>query len=220
MRYYFSLLIFGTLLLAGCARDVNLAQDVDLLMPSPSSQLETTMKQTTPMQTTQPTAQPTTQPTTKPTGTPEPATVKGPQQDVLVDLITSKGAIRLKLYSSKAPNTVANFLKKGSSGFYKGLTFHRVEDWVIQGGDPQGTGRGGGTMSTELNQEPFKAGSLGVARGGDIKVSNDSQFFICTTDCSWLTGQYTNFGEVVSGMEVATSIAIGDKIDQIVEVKE
>lgn len=138
-----------------------------------------------------------------------------PKEDVLVDLTTSKGVIRLKLFASKAPQTVENFLTKARSGYYQGLTFHRVEDWVIQGGDPKGNGTGGGTMPTELNQEPFKVGSLGVARGGDIKVSNDSQFFICTQDCSWLTGQYTNFGEVVSGMEIATQIAIGDKIESI-----
>ena len=87
-----------------------------------------------------------------------------------------------------------------------------MEDWVVQGGDPKGTGTGGGQMPTELNNMPFKLGSLGVARGGDIRVSNDSQFFICTKDCNWLTGQYTNFGEVTDGMEIAGNIAVGDKI--------
>lgn len=127
-------------------------------------------------------------------------------------LKTSKGDITLKLYPDQAPTTVANFATKSTNGFYNGLTFHRVESWVIQGGDPSGNGTGGGKMPTELNQIPFKEGSLGVARGGDIKVSNDAQFFICTTDCSWLTGQYTNFGEVIEGMEVATQIEVGDKI--------
>lgn len=125
---------------------------------------------------------------------------------------TTKGNITLKLYPDQAPNTVANFAQKSSSDFYTNLTFHRVEDWVIQSGDPLGNGTGGGKMPTELNQVPFKAGSLGVARGGDIRVSNDAQFFICTTDCTWLNGQYTNFGEVTEGMDVVKKIVVGDKI--------
>jgi len=127
-------------------------------------------------------------------------------------IATSKGNISVELYPENAPNTVKNFVDKAKSGFYKNLTFHRVEDWVIQGGDPLGNGAGGGEMPSEFSQRPFGVGSLGVARGGDPKISNDSQFFICTKDCSWLTGQYTNFGTVVSGMDVALNIAIGDTI--------
>ena len=133
----------------------------------------------------------------------------------MVTLSTSKGDIVLELFADKAPKTVQNFLSKVDSGFYENLTFHRVEDWVVQGGDPQGTGRGGGQMATELNSEPFITGSLGVARGGNIEVSNDAQFFICTKDCEWLTGQYTNFGKVVEGMDVVNSIAIGDTITKL-----
>ena len=125
---------------------------------------------------------------------------------------TSKGDIVVELYPEEAPRTVANFSKKGSTGYYENLIFHRVEDWVVQGGDPDGNGTGGGKMSTELNEVSFVTGSLGVARGGDIKVSNDSQFFICTKDCDWLDGQYTNFGKVTEGMDIVNSIAIGDKI--------
>lgn len=132
-----------------------------------------------------------------------------------VILKTSKGDITLKLYPDSAPNTVENFVTKAAEGYYEGLTFHRVEDWVIQGGDPVGNGTGGGQMPTELSSVPFKIGSLGVARGGNIKISNDSQFFICTKDCSWLTGDYTNFGEVTEGMDVALSMEIGDTIDSI-----
>lgn len=128
---------------------------------------------------------------------------------------TNRGTIVLKLYPDSAPKTVQNFISKAKSGYYNGLTFHRVEDWVIQGGDPDGNGTGGGDMPTELSQVPFKLGSLGVARGGDIKISNDSQFFVCTADCSWLSGQYTNFGEVVDGMETAKTTQIGDKIESI-----
>jgi cyclophilin family peptidyl-prolyl cis-trans isomerase len=125
---------------------------------------------------------------------------------------TAKGKIEVELYPEKAPKTVQNFLDKAASGYYKGLNFHRVEDWVIQGGDPLGNGTGGGKMETELNDVPFVDGSLGVARGGDIRVSNDSQFFICTKDCGWLDGQYTNFGKVISGLDIAKKVAVGDKI--------
>lgn len=142
------------------------------------------------------------------------------QDRVLVDLNTSKGVIRLELFPKEAPKTVANFLAKAKEGYYNNLTFHRVEDWVIQGGDPLGNGTGGGSIPTELSKLAFKVGSLGVARAGDIKVSNDSQFFICKTDCSFLTGQYTNFGQVVFGMDVVSSIEIGDKIIGINKVED
>ena len=125
---------------------------------------------------------------------------------------TSKGDITLTLYPKDAPNTVDNFVKKAKSGFYNNLTFHRVEDWVIQGGDPMHNGTGGGSMTTELNNKPFIVGSLGVARRGDIKVSNDAQFFITKTDASWLNGQYTNFGIVTKGIDIVNKIEIGDKI--------
>lgn len=129
-----------------------------------------------------------------------------------VTIKTSRGDIVLKLFPEVAPQTVENFLTKAKSDYYKGLIFHRVEDWVIQGGDPLGNGTGGGKMPTELSNTPFLEGSLGVARGGDIRISNDSQFFICTKDSEFLTGQYTNFGEVIEGMDVVKSTQIGDTI--------
>lgn len=125
---------------------------------------------------------------------------------------TSKGDIKVSLNGTDAPNTVKNFINKSKSNFYKGLTFHRVEDWVVQGGDPRGDGTGGGLIQTEPNKTVFVPGSLGAARGGDIRVSNDSQFFITKTDAPWLNGQYTNFGIVTDGMDVVNKMKIGDKI--------
>lgn len=125
---------------------------------------------------------------------------------------TSKGDITIQFYTEDAPNTVANFVKKATSNYYNNLTFHRVEDWVLQGGDPKGNGTGGGDMPTELNKKSFVRGAVGVARGGDIKISNDSQFFITKKDSTFLDGQYTNFGMVTSGMDVVDKMAIGDKI--------
>jgi len=134
----------------------------------------------------------------------------------MVGLNTKDGQIVIKLYEKEAPNTTANFLKKVNDGFYNNLTFHRViEGFMAQGGDPTGTGIGGNRQKSELNQIPFKRGSLGLARTADTKeFSNDSQFFICftTEGCQHLTGDYVNFGEVVSGLDVLDKIVQGDKI--------
>lgn len=139
-------------------------------------------------------------------------------QDIFAAIKTNKGEIIIKLYSKEAPKTVANFLKKMDSSFYNNLIFHRVvPDFVIQGGDPLGNGTGGGKITSEINSIPFKRGSIGLARGPIKEVSNDSQFYICLEDenCSHLTNEYVNFGEVVSGMEVVDSIQMGDKILEI-----
>src|SRR6185369_9087872 len=139
-----------------------------------------------------------------------------PEQEVKASysavIKTTKGNISVILRGDAAPRTVKNFIIKADSGFYKNLSWHRVEDWVIQGGDPQGDGSGGGSMQTELNQLPFTAGSLGIARKNDIRVSNDAQFFITKKDASWLNEQYTNFGQVTAGMDVVQAITVGDKI--------
>lgn len=127
-------------------------------------------------------------------------------------LTTSKGDITIELYVEFAPTTVNRFVQKIQSHFYEGLTFHRVEDWVVQGGDPLGNGSGGESVSAEYNQIPFTPGSVGVARGEDPQINNGSQFFICLDNCSHLTGIYTNFGRVISSLSVVKSIQVGDKI--------
>jgi len=147
-----------------------------------------------------------------------PSSVKTKNTDTVVALKTKNGQIVIKLYQTEAPNTVANFLKKVNNGFYNGLTFHRVEPgFVIQGGDPLGNGTGGGDIASEINQIPFRRGSVGLARGGVKAISNDSQFYICLSDvsCSGLTGDYVNFGEVISGMDIVDQVRIGDKIIEI-----
>jgi cyclophilin family peptidyl-prolyl cis-trans isomerase len=131
---------------------------------------------------------------------------------------TDKGKIVAKLYTQESANvskTIANFEKKANAGEFNGRVFHRVEDWVIQGGDPLGNGTGGGDMPSEYNNIPFKAGALGVARGPDPKINNDSQFFYLKSDADALNGQYTNFGQVVEGMDVVNKIAIGDKMNKV-----
>lgn len=130
-------------------------------------------------------------------------------------IATSKGDIKIELYPEVAPKTVDNFVKKAQNGFYTNLTFHRVEDWVIQGGDPLGNGTGGGSIPIEFNTKPFGIGSLGVASRGDGKTQNDAQFFITKTQAEWLNGKYTNFGIVTKGIDIVNTIQIGDKILKI-----
>lgn len=136
----------------------------------------------------------------------------------IVAIKTKDGEIVLKLYQDLAPKTVANFINKANSGFYKGLIFHRViPEFMAQGGDPLGTGTGGGNQKSEINNIPFVRGTIGLARGDDKAISNDSQFFICfsTEGCQHLTGDYVNFGEVISGLDVLDKINQGDKIIDI-----
>jgi cyclophilin family peptidyl-prolyl cis-trans isomerase len=124
-------------------------------------------------------------------------------------LHTNHGAIQLELYPDEAPKTVGNFAKLARDGFYDGLIFHRViPDFMIQGGDPTGTGRGGPgyQFEDEFNQHKVDRGALAMANAGPN--TNGSQFFIVTADaCPWLDGKHTVFGRVTSGMEIADTIS-------------
>jgi peptidyl-prolyl cis-trans isomerase B (cyclophilin B) len=126
------------------------------------------------------------------------------------------GTIVIQLRPDKAPKTVSNFALISNRGGYDGLTFHRVvPNFVVQGGDPKGDGTGGGQQCTELSDLPFVKGAVGIARAGDIKISNLNQFYICIGECLHLNGAYTNFGTVIGGQDVADKIAVGDKIKTI-----
>jgi cyclophilin family peptidyl-prolyl cis-trans isomerase len=145
--------------------------------------------------------------------------IKKNTTDTIASIKTKDGEMLIKLYSEETPNTVANFIQKADSGFYNNLIFHRViPNFMAQGGDPTGTGTGGGKQKSELNDVPFVRGSLGLARTAETnQVSNDSQFFICFNNqgCQHLTGDYVNFGEVVSGLDILDKIKQGDKIIEI-----
>jgi cyclophilin family peptidyl-prolyl cis-trans isomerase len=121
---------------------------------------------------------------------------------------TSEGDIVLELFDEDAPKTVSNFKQLASQGFYDGLIFHRViEDFMIQGGCPQGTGTGGPgyTFEDEINQHKIVRGALAMANAGPN--TNGSQFFIVTTEeAPWLDGKHTVFGEVRDGMDVVNRI--------------
>ena len=123
-------------------------------------------------------------------------------------LRTSEGAIELELYPDDAPKTVENFLKLSRDGFYEGVIFHRViPDFMIQGGDPTGTGSGGPgyEFEDEFNEHKVERGALAMANAGPN--TNGSQFFIVTAEATpWLDGKHTVFGRVTSGMDVVERI--------------
>ena len=121
---------------------------------------------------------------------------------------TTLGTIAIELFDDDAPKTVENFRKLASDGFYDGVIFHRViPDFMIQGGDPQGTGSGGPgyTFEDEFNQHKVVRGALAMANAGPN--TNGSQFFIVTIDAApWLDGKHTVFGRVTAGMDAVDAI--------------
>ena len=131
---------------------------------------------------------------------------------------TNKGIIELELYPQHAPKTVNNFVFLARDGFYDGVTFHRViSDFMIQGGDPTGTGRGGPgyTFEDELEGNPLKheRGVISMANAGPN--TNGSQFFITHSPQPHLNGRHTVFGKVEKGMEVVDAIREGDKMKKV-----
>ena len=132
---------------------------------------------------------------------------------------TNRGDITVKLHDDEAPKTVANFTKLAKDGFYDGLKFHRViEDFMIQGGCPQGTGTGGPGYSFDDEPSALKLkhdgpGVLSMANSGPN--SNGSQFFITHVKTDWLDGKHAVFGKVTEGQDVVDSIKQGDSIETI-----
>jgi peptidyl-prolyl cis-trans isomerase B (cyclophilin B) len=129
---------------------------------------------------------------------------------------TDKGDIELTLFEKEAPNTVANFEKLANSGYYDGLTFHRViPDFVIQGGCPKGDGTGGPgyTIKCEINPHKHGTGALSMAHAG--KDTGGSQFFITHSPQPHLDGVHTVFGKVVKGMGVVNTITAGDVMRKV-----
>jgi cyclophilin family peptidyl-prolyl cis-trans isomerase len=128
-------------------------------------------------------------------------------------LHTSEGAIELELYPDAAPKTVENFEKLSRDGFYEGVIFHRViPDFMIQGGDPTGTGTGGPgyEFEDEFNEHRVTRGALAMANAGPN--TNGSQFFIVTAEeAAWLDGKHTVFGRVTDGMDVVDRISQAER---------
>jgi peptidyl-prolyl cis-trans isomerase B (cyclophilin B) len=148
---------------------------------------------------------------------PPPMTID-PAKNYTATLETSRGTIVVDLFPKDAPKTVNNFVFLAREGFYDGTVFHRViPDFMIQGGDPEGSGRGGPGYrfedETKNNPNKHKAGSLSMANAGPN--TNGSQFFITHVVTNWLDGKHTVFGQVRSGQDVVDSVKQGDTLNSV-----
>ena len=136
---------------------------------------------------------------------------------LIANFDTDRGTIRVELAAAEAPLTVANFVNLARRGFYDGLNFHRViADFMIQGGCPEGSGRGGPGYRFEDetgNGLRHERGVLSMANAGPN--TNGSQFFITHVPCGWLDGKHTVFGKVVAGMDVVDAVRQGDVIKSV-----
>jgi peptidyl-prolyl cis-trans isomerase B (cyclophilin B) len=146
-----------------------------------------------------------------------------PKKTYRATIQTDRGDIELELYPQHAPKTVNNFVFLAREGFYDGVTFHRViDDFVIQGGDPTGTGRGGPgyRFEDEVKDNPLRheTGVISMANAGPN--TNGSQFFITHSPQPHLDGRHTVFGKVVGGMDVVNAIRQGDKMIKVMIAEE
>lgn len=141
-----------------------------------------------------------------------------PAKDFTVTFETTRGDVVCDLFSQDAPNTVNNFVFLAREGFYDGTQFHRVlADFMVQGGDPTGTGRGGPGYKfgdeTKDNPRKHQVGSLSMANAGPN--TNGSQFFITHVATPWLDGKHTVFGQVVQGQDIVDAVKQGDKLNKV-----
>ena len=140
----------------------------------------------------------------------------------LVNMETNQGTIKLELYPEHAPMTVNNFIFLARNGYYDGVTFHRVIDnFVIQGGDPTGTGSGGPgyKFADETYGNPLKHGTGYISMANAGPNTNGSQFFITHSPQPHLDGKHTVFGKVVDGMDVVNTINQGDKMTKVTVIE-
>ena len=131
---------------------------------------------------------------------------------------TSRGKVVCELYPKNAPKTVNNFVFLAKEGFYDGTSFHRViNDFMVQGGDPEGTGRGGPGYNFgdefEGDCKKHQVGSLSMANAGPN--TNGSQFFITHIATDWLNGKHVVFGQVLEGQDIVNSVKQGDKLEKL-----
>jgi peptidyl-prolyl cis-trans isomerase B (cyclophilin B) len=148
---------------------------------------------------------------------PPPMTID-PEKSYTATFVTSRGDIVCDLFAKEAPNTVNNFVFLAREGFYDGTSFHRViADFMIQGGDPTGTGRGGPGYNFQDefkgNSHKHQVGSLSMANAGPN--TNGSQFFITHIATDWLNGKHTVFGQVRSGQDVVNAVKQGDTLNSV-----
>jgi len=156
-----------------------------------------------------------------PYAAPEDQNLDAAGKSYFLTIETEKGPILVELWPEIAPRTVNSMVFLTREGFYDGLTFHRVEDWVVQGGDPAGDGSGGPgyLLPAEFNAEnpvPHSYGTLAMARTMDPNSAGSQFYFVKDPGAAQhLNGQYTVFGHVVSGMDVVNQLAVGDKMTKV-----
>lgn len=141
----------------------------------------------------------------------------------VVKVVTDKGEFTMNLYGERMPITVANFVKLAEEGFYDGLKFHRVENWVVQGGDPSGDGTGGPGYTIQFETYRWlrhDRGAIGMARRADDRNSAGSQFYIVKEEAHSLNREYAIFGKVVEGMDVVDKLVKDDKIVSVTVVSK
>ena len=141
-----------------------------------------------------------------------------PSKNYKVVIETNKGAIELELYPQQAPKTVNNFVFLAREGFYDGVTFHRViDDFMVQGGDPTGSGRGGPgyRFEDELTENTLTHETKVISMANAGPNTNGSQFFITHSPQPHLNGKHTVFGKVVQGQDVVDAIQQGDKMERV-----
>lgn len=129
----------------------------------------------------------------------------------------ASGTIKIELFPQDAPKTVEQITRLANSKFYNGVIFHRVEPgFVVQGGDPTGTGTGGSgkKLPAEFNKRKHVKGTVAMARTNDPN-SADSQFYICLGPAPFLDNQYTVFGQVTEGQDIVDKIKVGDKMLEV-----
>jgi cyclophilin family peptidyl-prolyl cis-trans isomerase len=142
---------------------------------------------------------------------------QAPPPDKYLVIETQKGRIVAKLRTAPSEGvarSVEGFVQKVGSGYFDGQQFHRVESWMVQGGDPYGTSR----VTAYYNNIPFGPGSLALAHGVDPNHNSDTQFIIFKTATSALDGEYTNLGQVIEGMDVVNQLAQGDDMTRVTVV--
>lgn len=151
-----------------------------------------------------------------------PAMLIDPNKKYTTTVVTERGNIVIELYPQHAPKTVNNFVFLAREGFYDGLIFHRViRDFMIQGGDPTGSGRGGPgyKFEDETSGNPLKHGTGYLSMANSGPNSNGSQFFITHSPQNHLDGKHTVFGNVIEGMDVVNAINQGDVMTKV-EISE
>ncbi len=147
-----------------------------------------------------------------------PAMQIDPEKTYLVTIVTNRGTIELELYPQHAPKTVNNFVFLARDGFYDGVAFHRViGDFMVQGGDPSGTGRGGPgyTFADECRGNPLKHDSKVISMANSGPNTNGSQFFITHAPQPHLNGKHTVFGKVIKGADVVDALRQGDRMEKV-----